>query len=1096
MTSTQTVTVLFTDIVGSTELSSQLEPAEADRLRQSHFSLLRQALAATDGTEVKSLGDGLMAVFGSPSGAVACAVAMQRAIEQDNRRSYQRLGLRVGMSCGETSFEDGDYYGDPVVEAARICALCEGGQTLASESVRTMAGRRCPHPFALIGDRELKGLPDPLTLYEVGWTPAITTVGFPLPERMDSTTASLFGFFGRQSEMERLIEAVKNAVEGTHSVVLLSGEPGIGKTSLCKEVARAANDLGVLVLYGRCDEDLVVSYQPFAEALAHVVVHAEDSLLSDHVAESGGALLSMVPALAKRLPQVPGSQSDDPDSERLRLFGAVVNLLSIASADRGLLLILDDLHWADKASLQLLRYVTSSTQLPNVMVIGMYRPSDLHSGSLLSDTLASLRREASAERINLVGLEDFEIIEMMERVAGHEMNQDGVDLAHAVRQETEGNPFFATELLRHLGETGQVYQDQSGRWVASEDLYEKGLPQSVREVVGQRVDRLGGETRRVLSLAAVIGRNFDINVLAAVANIDEDALLDIIDDGVQAGLLVEVEGTVERFSFAHALTQHTLYEDQGATRRARAHLKVAQVLEELSRPTPEARAAELARHFMAATKTADAMKALTYSRIAGQQALAQLAPADALGWFGQALELSSQVVPDERLRCDLLIGLGTAQRRTGDPAHRQTLLDAAAIAASLGDRDRLVAAALANSRGGASASGQVDHERATVVERALDAVGPGDGPERARLLAILGAELAYGTDRDRRSFLVAEALAMARRLDDPRCLLHVIGDVYGSDLSPDTVEDRLADLDLAVLLATQVGDLKAGFDANYYRATACLQATDRAGFDHHLEAATALAARMGEPFETWRTLTMRSLHSLLVGDVDRSTQEAQTALAKAGESVPEAISAYGAQLLAVYRIQGERTALAGMAELIAAAAADNPGLPVLRTTLARSYCDLGRDEAARAVIDEDISNGFAQFPYDAAWISSMTTLSEICVYLRRADGAKILYDWLRPWSAQVSVSNVTSQGPVAFHLGCLATLLGRLDEAQDRFTDALAVSQELGFPYWIARTQIAKARLLLKTDQPQGAESLLGDALDSARRHGLGALVEEAEALA
>jgi tetratricopeptide (TPR) repeat protein len=238
------------------------------------------------------------------------------------------------------------------------------------------------------------------------------------------------------------------------------------------------------------------------------------------------------------------------------------------------------------------------------------------------------------------------------------------------------------------------------------------------------------------------------------------------------------------------------------------------------------------------------------------------------------------------------------------------------------------------------------------------------------------------------------------------------------------------------------------------------------------------------------------LHSLLVGDVDRSTQEAQTALAKAGESVPEAISAYGAQLLAVYRIQGERTALAGMAELIAAAAADNPGLPVLRTTLARSYCDLGRDEAARAVIDEDISNGFAQFPYDAAWISSMTTLSEICVYLRRADGAKILYDWLRPWSAQVSVSNVTSQGPVAFHLGCLATLLGRLDEAQDRFTDALAVSQELGFPYWIARTQIAKARLLLKTDQPQGAESLLGDALDSARRHGLGALVEEAEALA
>jgi hypothetical protein len=208
------------------------------------------------------------------------------------------------------------------------------------------------------------------------------------------------------------------------------------------------------------------------------------------------------------------------------------------------------------------------------------------------------------------------------------------------------------------------------------------------------------------------------------------------------------------------------------------------------------------------------------------------------------------------------------------------------------------------------------------------------------------------------------------------------------------------------------------------------------------------------------------------------------------------MSAYGAQLLAVYRIQGEWTALDEMAELIAAAASDNPGLPVLRTTLARSYCDLGRDEAAMAVIDDDISNGFAKFPHDAAWISSMTTLSEICVYLRRADGARILFDWLSPWNAQVSVSNVTSQGPVAFHLGCLATLLGRFDQAESHLTGALDVSQRLGFPYWIARIQIATARLLRDMDQRHRAESLGGDALRSARQHGFGALVEQAEALA
>ena len=241
-----------------------------------------------------------------------------------------------------------------------------------------------------------------------------------------------------------------------------------------------------------------------------------------------------MPALAKRLPDVQPTQSADPDSERVRLFGAVVSLLSLASADYGLLLVLDDLHWADKASLQLLRHVAANTSaeghgprhLPS---------SDLSAGDPLSDTLASLHREANAERIDLLGLESTEIIDMMEWVAGHDLDQDGVELAHAVRRETEGNPFFTTELLRHLGETGLVHQDETGRWVASDDLYEEGLPQSVREVVGQRVDRLGEDVRKVLSQAAVIGRDFDIEVLSVVAEMDEDAVLDIVDQGSRPG---------------------------------------------------------------------------------------------------------------------------------------------------------------------------------------------------------------------------------------------------------------------------------------------------------------------------------------------------------------------------------------------------------------------------------------------------------------------------------------------------------------------------------------------------------------------------------
>ena len=1083
MSSSQTVTVLFTDMVDSTALTSGLTTSEADALRQEHFSELRQALAATEGLEVKNLGDGLMAAFSGTAAALSCAVAMQQAVDRGNRRRSVPVGLRVGISSGDVTVEEGDYFGEPVVEAARACAVCAPGQILVTDAVRTLAGRRSPQQLVDRGEHDLKGLPDPVRLWSVHWDPIAGATGIPLPDRLATLSTGPFGFVGRRDEVERLVQSVKT---GAGTIIFVSGEPGMGKTTLCRQVSAAVHQAGVPVLYGRCDEDIAVSYQPFAEALGHLIAHADEDLLERHVAEYGGALLGLVPALGRRLPGLEETRSADPDSERYRLLGAVAGLLAMASENDGLLLVLDDLHWADQATLQMLRHLAEFPQHSRLAVVATYRDSELSAGDALSDALASIGRQATTERLRLTGLLDVDIIEMMEAVAGHEMTTEGIDLAHAVRRETEGNPFFTTEMLRHLGEVGLVYQNETGHWVASDDLYLEGLPQSVRQVVGQRVDRLGEDVRRLLSQAAVIGRDFDLELLAVVAEIDEDRALDMLDPAIEAALVVEVEGIVGRFSFAHALTQHTLYDDLGATRRARLHRRVATALEEECGDAPQDRAGELARHFLAATKTADVAKAITYCLMAAQQALEQQAPADALEWSSRAIELLGPGAHDPAVRCDLLVAMGTAERQLGNPSHRETLLEAAAAAEALGDTGRLTAAVLANSRWGSSDSGSVDLERVAVIERTLTRLPSDAQQDRALLMAILAAELRW--DPSRRRGIRDEALRLAGELDDGVTLVRAVITVYNDAYNQSAPDAVLSDVTRALELAQQAGDSVAVFKAHQLLATRATRVADREALDHHLEQMVVLAPRLGQPLLTWIAVVMQAAVALLDGDLVRSQALADEALAVGSESVPEAMASFGAQILEISRIRHDPEALEGLAVLFADVARDNPGIPVVRFALARIYCDLDRPDEALATIAEDLAGGFTDLPEDdTTWLSAMVVRADVCAYLSHLEGSRLAYDRLLPYGQEVSTVQVTVHGPGALHLGELATVIG-LPEADDHFAEALAMSRQLRGAYWTARTLISWATFLWERDGPgdrDRAAEMTDEALPMADRHGL-----------
>ena len=381
---------------------------------------------------------------------------------------------------------------------------------------------------------ELKGISEPVQAFELRWEPAAVQGTIPLPERLRELPAT--AYVGRQSERERMSQLWDQTRDGSLRVALISGEAGVGKTRLSTHLALAVHGEGATVLFGRCDEDLGVPYQPWIEALGYLVEQAAQPLLDAHVERFGGDIARLVPSLSDRVAELPSPRQSDPETERYLMYAAVTGLLEGAGEEEPLLIILDDLHWADAPTLSLLHHVVASGSSMRVMVVGTYRDSDLSREHPLTSLLADLRRERGVERVKLEGLGVEDVVALMEAAAGQEMDEVGHSLAEEITRETAGNPFFAGELLLHLTESGAIVQSDDGRWRLAGELSELGLPESVREVIGRRVERLGTDARTALSAAAVIGREFDLDLLLAVVDLSEDRLLDLLEEAVAASL--------------------------------------------------------------------------------------------------------------------------------------------------------------------------------------------------------------------------------------------------------------------------------------------------------------------------------------------------------------------------------------------------------------------------------------------------------------------------------------------------------------------------------------------------------------------------------
>jgi hypothetical protein len=944
-----------------------------------------------------------------------------------------------------------------------------------------------------MGGRTLKGLPDPVDVAEVRWKPLVdddADAGVPLPARLASVPS--LGFVGRSSELTTIADTYKR-VEGNGGcqVVLVSGEPGLGKTTLVAAAARWAHEQGSSVLFGHCEQDLATPYKLFAEALGHYVAHAPDGEIRALVASHGAELGRLVPALRRRAPELAPSAATDADAERYLLFAAVVETLADLSRERPVVLVLDDLQWADRSSLQLLVHLVSSVHPMRVLVIGTYRDAELTLTHPFAETLGVLHRHDGYTRIELVGFDDLGVLALMEAAAGHALDDPALALARSVYRETGGNPYFVTEILRHLSESGVLYVGNDGRWTADVEPEEVDLPDSVREVIGTRVGRLGPEAERVLSYAAVIGRDFDLDVLCTATDLSDDDVLDLLDAAAGAALVDELHDASGHFHFRHALIQHTLYEELGASRRARAHRKVATALETVYGDRIGDRIGELARHWSLAVRPVDLAKAIEVSRRAGDAALAALAPDDAVTHYAQTLELIAQDPSTEAtVELDVRIGLGTAQRQSGDAAFRETLLGACRQAMSLDDTDRLVAAALANTRGWSSSIGQIDADRVAVLEQALDRTDA-SSPHRPLLLSTLCAELCWHPDVDRRRALADEAIGLVAADDDPT-MIRVLNDVALPLCFPHDLPRSLERRRDAVRRAERLGDPVLMLFAAMWlsQAEGMHGAIDER--DRWLAVTADLADQLAEPTLVWSRLLNSTVPAMTVGDHARVNELALQALESGTASgQPDAMSYFG---IATKIVAWQTGTLGDLVPLIEETRSSmEQSSTAFDATLALAHVEGGRPDDAVPLLDAFVEPDFA-VPIDHSWLTTNCDFAEAAAECGHVEAAAQLFARLEPFSAMTGCSGTSFNGPVTYTLGTLATVLGHHDRAAGLLDEAAAFAERFGARFVASRVALWQGRLASAVGDEAGAAAHLTRAVALAERGGYARVAVRAQA--
>jgi predicted ATPase len=894
-------------------------------------------------------------------------------------------------------------------------------------------------------------------------------------------------FVGRKRELSELLAGVDDALEGRGRLFLVAGEPGIGKSRLTDELAARARERDVRVLHGRCWEaGGAPTYWPWVQALRGYVREQPAEELRLQLGAGAPELGQILPEIREVLGDLPEPTPLDPEGARFRLFDAAAAFLRAASAGRPLLIVLDDLNVADTPSLLLLQFVAAEISEARILLVCAYRDVDVAPHDPLAKTVRELARERVTRRLHMRGLAEEDVARFIELSARIEPPPGVVT---AVYRETEGNPLFVSEVVRLLADEGRL------ETVASEPSWHLRIPESVRDVIERRLERLSEECREVLTLASVVGREFGLEALQNFSDRPRDDLLVALDEAIEARVITEVPGALGRLRFAHALIRDALYDSVSRARRIRLHRKFGEVLEAFYGTEPEPHLAELAHHFFEAAPGGDIGKAIDYARRAGDRAAELYGYEDAVRLYRMSIEaLDFRESGDDPARCELLLSLGEALARAGEhAAAKTTFLEAAGIAKRARLAEQLSQAALGYGGRFVWVRAGSDPHVIPLLEDALAAVAEDDSETRVRLLGRLACARRSDPDREAAALLSEQAVAMARRLGDTATLAYALNAYDAAHWWYDNPQQRLELSAELEQIARESQDGERLVEAHMARTAALFELGRISEAEATIAEMARIADELRQPSQQWAPLVLRALLAEFRGEFARGAELMREAVQFGDPALAE--EHFGAHDLWLRREQGR---FEGLEAAMKRAADEFWWYPMFRCFLAELYVDLDRRADARRLFDELVANDFeALLPRDNEWLVSASVVADVCAYLGDHDTARRLYDELLP-VADLNIVGLaeSARGSVSRSLGLLATLLGCHDEAEQHFEAAIAANDRMGARPWVARTQHEFAQMLLARDAPgdrERARELLAAALETSRTIGMVTLAARVE---